>query len=69
MKKIIFLLSLALASCSEMLPGNGSFIVNDVEESPHQSKYQLIPTEGRGQIWITAGVGQYHVGDTLYLSK
>ena len=55
------------SSCSEFMPGDGCFIVNDVIERRNGSKYQLLQTNGHGQTWIMAKVGQYHIGDTLRL--
>ena len=70
MKTKLFLLSVLFYfySCSELMPGNGDFVVRLVNEGVNSTTYQLIQTKGHGQTWIRDSVGKYHVGDTLRLS-
>ena len=70
MKTKLILLSVLflLCSCSELMPGNGYFIVRSVKEGRNDTYYQLIQTKGHGQTWVRDSVGKYHVGDTLRIS-
>lgn len=58
-----------LYGCSEFFPGNGGYRVNSVNENTKYSDYQLVQIKGKGQTWIRAEVGKYHVGDTLWIGS
>ena len=66
---LLILILFSFYSCSELMPGNGEFVVISVKESVSSTDYQLFQTKGHGQTWVRDSVGKYHVGDTLRLSS
>jgi hypothetical protein len=54
-----------LFSCSEMLPGDGSFYVLKIKEGYKYTDYQLVQIKGHGATWVRDKRGKYHVGDTV----
>lgn len=64
---ILLVLMMLFTSCSELMPGDGKFVVKDVVEHSEYSKYELGQTSGRGNTYFYDSVGKYHVGDTLYI--
>lgn len=68
MRKVLyFILCLFLCSCSEVMPGNGCFVVVSVQENSDFTKYHIVQTKGIGGTFFNEKVGLYHVGDTLCL--
>lgn len=58
-----------LFSCSEMMPGDGKFIIRDVNEYLEDSKYWAVQVKGQGSTYFMDERGKYHVGDTICIGN
>ena len=58
-----------LSSCSELMPGDGKFVVKEVSEGLERSKYWAVQIKGKGGTYFYDERGKYHVGDTISIGK
>ena len=63
------MLVVVLSSCSELMPGDGSFVVKEVSEGSERSKYRAVQIRGNGVTYFYDERGKYHVGDTICIGK
>ena len=55
-----------LAGCSELSPNSEKFVVRKMKKYDELYRYELLPTKGKGILFINSK-NFYNVGDTLTL--
>ena len=56
---LLVLILSSFYSCSELMPGNGKFVVVSVKEGYSYTDYQLFQTKGHGQTWMRDSVRRH----------
>lgn len=64
---LLLILGLIISGCSEFMPSDGRYTVEDVEVTRNYTKYHIVQVKGRGHAYLKDSVGKYCIGDTLKL--